>query len=141
MAGHGIQQENDEILSEINVIPFVDICLVLLIIFMVTANFIITSSFKVDITRAAHAKTMQQPNAIAIGISRDGLVYFENQAVTIKELKNKLQAEYKINPDLSVVLSVDKNVNFKEVVHMLDYLSEAGITKLNIAATPGEENN
>ncbi|MDD5045393.1 MAG: biopolymer transporter ExbD, partial [Candidatus Omnitrophica bacterium] len=57
MAGRAFQKDSgDEILSEINVIPLVDISLVLLIIFMVTANYIMTSSFVVDIPREQHAK-------------------------------------------------------------------------------------
>lgn len=136
MASHGFYKDSsDEILSEINVVPLVDISLVLLIIFMVTANYIMTPSFKVDLAQAAHAKVVQQTDIVTISISREGPVYLENELVTVKELKKKIQAKYKSNPDISVMLSVDKNVNFKNVVNILDCLSELGITKLNITAT------
>lgn len=136
MAVRGFYKDSgDEILSEINVVPLVDISLVLLIIFMVTANYIMTPSFKVDLAQAAHAKVVQQTDIVTISISREGPVYLENELVTVKELKKKIQAKYKSNPDISVMLSVDKNVNFKNVVNILDCLSELGITKLNITAT------
>ena len=136
MAGRSFQKDGgDEILSEINVIPLVDISLVLMLIFMVTANYIMTSSFTVDIAQAAHAKVVQQTDVVTIGISREGPVYLNNELVTTEELKNKVRSIYKNNPDISVILSADKNVNFKNVVFILDYLSELGITKLNIAAT------
>ena len=136
MAGRGFQKDSgDEILSEINVIPLVDISLVLLIIFMVTANYIMTSSFTIDIAQAAHAKVAQQADVVTISISREGPVYLENELVTTGEFKRRMQAKYGNNPNISVVLSVDKNVNFKDVVYILDCLSELGITKLNIAAT------
>lgn len=135
MAVHGFYKDSgDEILSEINVVPLVDISLVLLIIFMVTANYIMTPSFKVDLAQAAHAKVVQQADVVAISISREGPVYLENELVTAKELRKRMQAKYRSKPDISVMLSVDKNVNFKNVVNILDCLSELGITKLNITA-------
>lgn len=124
----------DEILSGINIIPLVDISLVLLIIFMVTANYIMTSSFTVDIAQAAHAKAVAQADMVTISISRQGPVYLGNELVTTEELKRKMQARRANNPDISVMISVDKNASFKNVVQVLDLLSELGITKLNIAA-------
>lgn len=140
MAGRCFQKDSgDEILSEINVVPLVDISLVLLIIFMVTANYIMTSSFTVDVAQASHAKAMQQADVVMITISREGPVYLENELVTVSELKRKMRSRYGNNPNISVVISADKNVNFKNVVYILDCLSELGITKLNIATTA--ENN
>lgn len=124
----------DEILSEINVIPLVDISLVLLIIFMVTANYIMTSSFTVDIPEAKYGKSVQQADIVTINITREGMVYLETELVTRAELKNKIKTVYKNNPNTSVVLSIDKNVNFKNVVSILDLLSELGISRVNIAA-------
>jgi biopolymer transport protein ExbD len=136
MAGRSFQKDSgDEILSDINVIPLVDISLVLLLIFMVTANYIVSSSLTVDIAQATHAKAVEQTDVVSISVSREGLVYLENELVTTRELKSKMQAKYASNPDLSVILSADKYVDFKDVVRILDYLSELGITKLNIAAT------
>ena len=136
MASRTFQRDSgDEIISEINVIPLVDISLVLLIIFMVTANYIINSSFTVELPGAAHGKSTQQSDLVTISVSREGPVYLENELVTTEELKKKIRAQYGNNPNISVVIYADKNVNFKNVVKILDVLSELGITKLNIAAT------
>ena len=78
--------------------------------------------------------TEQQDNMASISITREGPVYLESEVVTTDELKRKMLARYKTNPDIAVVLSVDKNVNFKSVVKVLDLLSELGISRLNIAA-------
>ena len=135
MKGHGFSKESpDEILSEINIIPLVDISLVLLIIFMVTANYIMTSSFTVDIPQAGHAKVVQQTDLVTITVSREGPVYLGNELVTTADLRRKIKSKFKDNPDMAVMLSADKNVNFKNVVNILDLLSEIGINKLNIAA-------
>ena len=135
MGNRDLQKESgNEIFSEINVIPLVDISLVLLIIFMVTANYIMTSSFIVDIPQASHGKALALGDSVAITISRDGPVYLENKIVTTTELKLKMRAKFENNPNLSVTLFADKNANFSNVVNVLDLLSEAGINRLNIAA-------
>ena len=86
MRGRGFQKDSgDEILSDINVIPLVDISLVLLLIFMVTANYIMTSSFSVDIAQATHAQAVQQADIIEISVTREGPVYLENELVTTGE--------------------------------------------------------
>ena len=135
MAGKLFRDDSDNIISEINVIPLVDISLVLLIIFMVTANYIMTSSIQVDVPQATSAKAMPQQENLNIMVSKEGPVYLDGVLLTSKELKEKARSKYEHNPGLSVVLSADKNVNFKNVVSVLDVLSEIGITKLNIAAT------
>ena len=135
MAGRLFQKDSgDEILSDINVIPLVDISLVLLLIFMVTANYIMTSSFTVDIAQASHARVMQEPDIVTISVTREGPVYLGNELVTTSELKARMRDKHRNNPNITVMLSADKNVNFKEVVSILDCLSELGITNLNIAA-------
>lgn len=136
MAGRGIQKDTgDEILSEINVIPLVDISLVLLIIFMVTANYIMTSSFTVDIPKAAHATKTQADDTVTISISPRGTFYFESDLVAAGDLKRKMEARYRENPKVAVILSVDEKANFKNVVSVLDLLGELGITRININAS------
>lgn len=128
------KDDGDEILAEINIIPLVDISLVLLIIFMITANYIMTSSLSVDIPQAGHGKPIQQTSAVAIVITNEGPVYLENELVTSLELKTKMQARYARNHDVSVILSAERNVSFKHIVKVIDMLHEIGVTKLNIAA-------
>ena len=134
MAGRSFQKDSpDEILSEINVIPLVDISLVLLLIFMVTANYIMQSSIAVDIPQVKHAKTAAQNDSVMITVSREGPVYLEGKLVTISELKTKMQDKYADNPNISVILSADRNVSFNNVVQVLDLLSGLGITRFSIS--------
>ena len=135
MGSRALQRDTpDEILSQINVIPLVDISLVLLLIFMVTANYIMSSSLTVDIPQAKHAKTLQQSDVMTITISREGPLYLENELVTTSELRARMQTAYGNNSNLSVILSADKNVSFKNIVQVLDLLSGLGIVKISISA-------
>ena len=135
MAKYGFLKDGgDEILSEINVVPLVDISLVLMLIFMVTANYLVTSSFSVDIAQASHAKAVQQTDLVTVSLSREGPMYLNDELVTSKEFKKRMQEKFTKNPQVAVMLSADKNADFKNVVAILDCLSEIGITGLNIAA-------
>lgn len=135
MGVRGYQNDGgDEILSQINVVPLVDISLVLLIIFMVTANYIMTSSFSVDIPQAKYAKAGQQDDAVSISITSSGSAYLGSEPVTLGELRKRMQSKRAVNPDMAVIISIDKNANFSNVAQILDLLSELGITRLNIAA-------
>ena len=134
MGARALQRDNfDEIVSEINIIPLVDISLVLLIIFMVTANYIMSPSLTIDLPQASHTKQIQPLDTVTINISREGPVYIENELVTSAELRKRMKAKFQNNRDMAVILSADKNVNFKSVVNILDLLSEIGISRLNIA--------
>ena len=125
------------LVAEINITPFTDVILVLLIIFMIATPLIYQSGIKVNLPEARNAKpvdTAKQSQAY-VTITNEGLVYLDEKLVTRKELKERINAMYKMNPDLSVVLRSDKMVRFKEIVDVLDPLTETGITKLNIAVT------
>lgn len=134
MAGHRFQTDTgDEIISEINVIPLVDISLVLLIILMATANYILTSAFTVDLPQANNAGAIEDDNLVTVRVSSDGPIYLENEVVTTAELKKEVGAKYKQNPDISVILASEKSTQFKDVIRVFDILSALGIKKLNIA--------
>lgn len=134
MAGRILQRDSeDAIISEINVIPLVDISLVLLIIFMVTASYIMTSSFIVDMPKAAHGGEVPQEDTVMISVTREGPVYVDDKLVSSAELKKTMKEKFLANAQIGVVLSADKGAYFQDVVSILDLLSGIGINKLNIA--------
>jgi biopolymer transport protein ExbD len=132
MAGRIVSDERD-IISEINIIPLVDISLVLLIIFMVTANYVMTTFIKVDVPKAEYAKTGEFSKVFNITIARDGTFYLLDKPVKLNELKSRLSGLSHNNPDPEIILNADKNVNFKSVVSVIDLLSDLNINKINIA--------
>lgn len=133
-----LDNTQDEILSEINVIPLVDISLVLLIIFMVTANYITASYLNVDLPESRSSESAQGSNDIAITVTRDGPMYLDSELVTTKELRQKLKERAARSAQAGVILNVDKRVDFKSVVAVLDLVREADIKKVNISAVSAE---
>jgi TonB system transport protein ExbD (group 2) len=123
-----------KLVSEINITPFTDVILVLLIIFMITTPLISQAGLKVRLPEAKSASPMKGKEQAEITITNEGTIYLEGKLVTRKELKNRMGSLYLDNPSIAVVLSADKLVNFKEIVGVLDILNALGIKNLNIAA-------
>lgn len=133
MAGGGSQDSDDEI-TGINVTPLVDIVLVLLIIFMVTANFIVRETVEVDLPRAANTndKTVQGP--VMITMDKDAKVFFDGVEVANDALIQKMKDAVTKDPEVRAIISADTTLNYGKVMTLIDQVKEAGISKfaLNI---------
>ena len=127
-----------KLVSEINITPFTDVILVLLIIFMIATPLISQSSLKVKLPEAKSAGPIKEKQQLNITVTNEGLIYLNEQLVTKKELKQKVSGLHRDNPELNVLLQSDRLVQFKNIVGVLDVLNEMGIKNLNIAATQEE---
>ncbi|MBE0426000.1 MAG: ExbD/TolR family protein [Nitrospirae bacterium] len=119
-------------LSEINVIPFVDIMLVLLVIFMVTAP-LLQQGIDVDLPKAK-GKDLPPEERITLIIKKDRVIYMNDNPVSIIEMRRKLKAISKLNPN--VFLKADKDVPYGFVVEVMSEVKEAGIEKLGMITEP-----
>ena len=123
---------NRSALSEINVTPLVDVMLVLLIIFMVTAP-LLQQGIDVNLPQAK-GKEMPPEERINIIIKRGGAIYMNDNQVSAPELINKLASISKLNPN--VYLKADKDVPYGMVVQVMGDIKEAGIEKLGMITEP-----
>ena len=123
-----------KVVAEINITPFTDVILVLLIIFMITTPLILQSSIKVSLPEAASGRSITNARQINITVTNDNVVYLDNKLITRKELIAKVRMLHSDNPELEVILFSDRLVRFKNIVSILDDLNEIGIKNLNIAA-------
>lgn len=122
------------ILAEINITPFTDVILVLLVIFMVTTPLMSQSTIKVKLPESKSAQPLEvgKKERSFVSITSEGVLYLDSKVVTRKELKEKLAAIREKTPDLGIVFRIDKSVRFKDVVEILDTFNELTITKLDI---------
>ena len=134
---HRVNFEEDEILAQINVIPLVDVSLVLLIIFIVTVSHILTPSIKINLPQSTRASSTSGLETIDIMISGEGIIYLEDEIVTMKELEKRVAALHRQDPEKTVVISVDKSTYFQRVIDALDLLNALGIAKLDIRTIKG----
>jgi biopolymer transport protein TolR len=120
------------VLSEINVTPFVDVMLVLLVIFMVTAP-LLQQGIDVNLPQAK-GKDLPPEERISLVIKKDRAVYMNDTPVTIPEMRRKLKAISKMNPN--VFLKADKDVPYGLVVEVMGEIKESGIEKLGMITEP-----
>jgi|SRR5579859_3609646 len=127
-------QDTDEAITQINVVPLVDIMLVLLIIFMLTASFISTPSLPVSTPKALTANPTA-PASQAVVLNLQGEVFYQNRKINPEELKQKLREAGVLNPDLRIVLSADASVSHGKVVELIDLIRQAGVTKIALGVS------
>jgi biopolymer transport protein TolR len=129
MAGQA--DNEDEAITGINVTPLVDITLVLLIIFMVTATYIVKETIEVELPRAAHGgETLQK--TFALMITRDGKAFLNGVPVEDGTLVAEVQKARSAGEDVQAIVAADKNATHGSVTHLLDLLKGAGVTKFAI---------
>jgi biopolymer transport protein TolR len=130
---------NDDqgMMAEINVTPFVDVMLVLLIIFMVTAP-LMTTGMEVELPRTdAPTLTMDQDDQLILSITAEGSYYINEHDFTIEELRPKLVAIAKANPDQELFLRADGAVPYEKVAQLMALCTQAGISKMGMVTQPG----
>jgi biopolymer transport protein TolR len=121
-----------DVLSEINVTPFVDVMLVLLVIFMVTAP-LLQQGIDVNLPKAK-GKDLPPEERITLIIKRNGVIYMNDNPVTLPEMRRKLKSISTLNPN--VFLKADKDVPYGFVVEVMGDIKEAGVEKLGMITEP-----
>jgi biopolymer transport protein TolR len=124
------------IVAEINVTPLVDIMLVLLIIFMLTAHLIAKQAIEVELPRASQSTT-STPTTIAVTLTRDGALYLNAAPVTAEQLRAAVREAVKKDPKTQAIIAGDKAVSHGRVVWVLDTIKSLGVTSFAIQIEPG----
>lgn len=133
MAGGSTRRRG--IIAEINVTPLVDIMLVLLIIFMLTAHLIAKQAIEVELPRASQSTTLK-PTTLAITLSREGKIYLDDKPIEAAALRTAVAEAVKHDPKTQVIIAGDKNVSHGRVVWVLDLVKSLGVTSFAIQIDP-----
>ena len=132
-----IWPEEDGPIAEINIIPFVDIILVILIIFMVTAPLLSKMGFYLKLPQASRSSHIDEDlKHVQVFIQKDGRIYFNKEEVDLEELKRRLEVQKIQSPHLKVLVSADQNVLHGKVVLLIDLLKSLGVAEIGIEASP-----
>jgi biopolymer transport protein ExbD len=123
-------------ISGINVTPLVDITLVLLIIFMVTATVIVNAGIKVDLPKAASGSD-QAKTTLALTMTMDGALYLNGEKSSDEAVAAFIARSLAATPDLQAVIAADRVVPHGQVVHVIDLVKRAGVRRFAISVAPG----
>ena len=126
-------KQTQSTLSEINMVPFIDVVLVLLIIFMITAP-ILQSGIEVDVPKTRTVKEINQERLV-VTVDKGQRVYLGNEAINIHELGARIKSELK-NAKEGVFLRCDETVPFGIFATVIDTLRQSGITNISIVTEP-----
>jgi biopolymer transport protein TolR len=132
-AGRGGRQGRYRPLAEINVTPMVDVMLVLLIIFMVTAP-LMTSGVSVDLPKTNAQPLNSDSEPLTVAIKADGSIFLQDQAIDIGDLVAKLQAIAKNNPDRRIFVRGDKDLAYGRIMEVMGTITQGGFTKVALLA-------
>jgi biopolymer transport protein TolR len=120
-------------LSEINVTPLVDVMLVLLIIFMVTAP-LMTSGVSVDLPKTNAQPLNSDSEPLTVSIKADGSIFLQDQAIDIADIVGKLQAIAKNNADRRIFVRGDKDLAYGRIMEVMGTITQGGFTKVALLA-------
>ncbi|MDA0368666.1 MAG: protein TolR [Proteobacteria bacterium] len=116
-------------MSEINVTPFVDVMLVLLVVFMVTAP-LLTVGVSVELPETAAAPIPGQDEPLAVSIDAAGRVYIQDSEVSMETLIPRLEAITQNNPDARIFVRGDKSIDYGRVMEVMGTLNSAGFRRV-----------
>jgi biopolymer transport protein TolR len=123
-------------MSDINVTPMVDVMLVLLIIFMVTAP-LLTTGVKIDLPRANAPALDQDNQSLTVSVGADGSIYIQDYKTSDADLAATMAAITDVNPDSRIYVRGDAAINYGRVMEVMGILKSAGYTKVALVTQPG----
>ncbi len=116
---------------DINITPFVDIILVVLIIFMVTATYIVDPSIKVNLPEAATGEDTEA-SSLGLALTADGTLYLNGEPIDEEGLRAFIRAEKQRTDDITCLIAADRDVRHGEVVHLIDLVRQEGVARFAI---------
>ena len=122
-------EDSDEVMSEINMTPLVDVMLVLLIIFIITMP-VIQHTVKVALPRASSSRDQTPPDKLQLSVDAQGQFYLDQQAVGADALQERLRAQAAREPQPQLYIRGDKNVPYERVAQAMTAAQRAGLSRI-----------
>lgn len=138
MAFGGFNDNNNQApMADINVTPMVDVMLVLLVIFIITAP-LFTHAVKLDLPNAQSAPAPEKPETISLSINGEGRIFWNNDAIELKDLDAKLAAAAQKKPQPELQLRADKSTRYEVIAQVMASAQTNGLTKMGFVTEAKE---
>ncbi|MEQ1534347.1 MAG: biopolymer transporter ExbD [Burkholderiaceae bacterium] len=122
-------------MSDINMTPLVDVMLVLVVIFIITAP-LMTSAIKLDLPKTEAAKPVDAPKFVTIVVDKSGQIFLNDQVTSLVQLTDSLSKTAQISKDTEVQLRADEAVPYGKVVEVMGVAQKAGLNRIGFVAEP-----
>lgn len=121
---------DNETIAEINIVPLVDIVLVVLIIFMVAAPLVMQPKIDISLPKSSSTDIDKSKKPMKITIGKQGEIFVNNREMSLADLKNESASEVQKNPEVSAILVADKAVTLEMVTDIIDTVKSQGLKKV-----------
>ncbi len=135
MAFSSFENDNDEMLSEINMIPLIDVMLVLLIVFIITVP-VMKHAVNIDLPRASNERSQDKPETIRLSVDADGAYYWNAEKLDDTEVFNRLALAGSQDPQPELHIRGDKAVRYERVAQAMAAAQRAGVRKIGFITEP-----
>ena len=122
-------------MAEINMIPLIDVMLVLLVIFIITAP-LLTHAVKIDLPKAASHANLTKPDHIALSIDATGQIFWNGERIERRELDARMTTASKIDPQPELHLRADKSTQYQALAEVMAAAGKAGLTRIGFVSDP-----
>ena len=130
------RKRHKKLMSEINVVPYIDVMLVLLVVFMITAP-LLSQGVKVDLPKAAAQPVENQDReTLVVTVDRDGKYYLDDRRISAEDLRRKVAGTLRARPQTPVLIRGDRQVDYGEVVKAMTLLQSAGAPSVGLLTEP-----
>jgi biopolymer transport protein ExbD len=133
--GFGGDNRHTQPMAEINTTPMVDVMLVLLVIFIITAP-LLTHSIKIDLPQAGSQTNPEKPDIVTLSMNAEGKLFWNDAPLAEIELDSRLAAEAQKKPQPELHLRADKTTNYQQLAMVMSAAQNAGIEKLGFVTDP-----
>lgn len=128
---------DDDVMGEINVTPLVDVMLVLLVVFIVTAP-LLTQAVHVNLPKTAETAPPEEKEAVYISVDAKGKVFIDKTEIALEAFENELLNRKAADPEIALNLNADDAVQYGTVAKVMSSIERSGITKLSVLTIPGK---
>ena len=126
-------------MADINVVPLVDVMLVLLVIFIITAP-LLTNAVKIDLPKASSSPNITKPEHIEFGIREDGSLFWSGEKVEMGSLSARFALEAKKQPQPELHIRADRMAHYELVAQVMSVAAKAGLTRIGFITDPSPSN-
>ena len=140
MSFGGFEQEGEhKPMAEINMIPLIDVMLVLLVIFIITAP-LLTHAVKIELPRASSHPNVTQPQNVQVAIKANGTLYWNGQPLPASQIASRMSAAARLDPQPELHLRAERTAEYENVARVMSAAAKAGLVKIAFVTEPtGEE--